>query len=75
MRFINGDGSVSEPSAVQNTVGDVGLEQCITGKMTTWRFPPVDQGGKIVVTYPFLFRPVEQPDAGVPDAGVSDSGT
>ncbi len=70
VRFIiNADGSVREPSAIQNTVGDEGLAQCIASKMTAWRFPPVAYGGAVVVTYPFLFKPLQEPDAGVPDAG------
>lgn len=70
MRFtIIADGSVSAPEAVQNTVGDEELAQCIATKMTTWRFPPLVDGGKVVVTYPFIFKSTEEPDAGIPDAG------
>ncbi len=65
VRFvINADGSVSEPSTPQNTVGDAGLAQCITDRLTTWRFPPVEGGGRIVVIYPFTFKVAPVPDAG-----------
>ncbi|WP_375769146.1 AgmX/PglI C-terminal domain-containing protein [Archangium gephyra] len=71
VRFmINADGSVSDPVAARNTVGDAGLEQCIASKMTAWRFPPVADGGRVAVTYPFLFRARQEPDAGTPNVGI-----
>lgn len=70
VRFIiNPDGSASAPSIVESTVGNRELEQCLFGKLVTWRFPRVANGVSVVVTYPFLFKQRNETDAGVPDAG------
>jgi TonB family protein len=76
VRFvINPDGSATAPSTVESTVGNRELEQCIFRKLVTWRFPRTANGIPVVVTYPFLFKQKDEPDAGVPDAGVPDAGT
>jgi TonB family protein len=71
VRFtINADGSVSDPTAVLDTVGDEGLVRCMASKMTMWRFPAPVGGGRVSVTYPFLFKNRQASDAGLPDAGL-----
>lgn len=57
VRFtIAGDGSVSQATTKESTMGNQLVEDCINGRMMQLRFPEPKGGGKAIVTYPFLFK-------------------
>lgn len=58
-------GEVCAAEVSKNTVKEPGLERCVRDAVTTMRFPPPRGGGQIIVTYPFIFRPVVAKDGGV----------
>jgi TonB family protein len=49
-------GTVSASEVVDSTVRSPQLEGCVAGRVRTWRFPAIPNGGSAVVTYPFVFR-------------------
>lgn len=53
---IAGDGAVSSAEVTSSTLGSPSLEACVAGEIRRLRFPAPD-GGPVVVSYPFLFRP------------------
>ncbi len=52
---ISPEGRVAAPEVVESTVGNAELENCVTDRVRTWRFPKPTGGAAIVVTYPFIF--------------------
>ena len=54
---IGPDGSVLSAAIADTTLENAVVEQCIALKAKRWRFPAVKGGGRVVVTYPFLFKP------------------
>lgn len=57
IRFmITAQGSVSQSSVAQSTVGNAELEACVAGRVRTWNFPKPKGGGIVIVTYPFIFK-------------------
>jgi hypothetical protein len=58
IRFtIAGDGSVSQASVKETTMGNSAVEGCITGRFMRMQFPEPRGGGVVIVSYPFLFSP------------------
>lgn len=41
---------------VGSTLRDAALSECITVRIRNWRFPEPKGGGKVIVTYPFVFK-------------------
>ena len=39
-----------------STLRDAALGECITVRIRNWRFPEPKGGGKVIVTYPFVFK-------------------
>ena len=39
-----------------STLRDAALSECITVRIRNWRFPEPKGGGKVIVTYPFVFK-------------------
>ncbi|MCP3062287.1 AgmX/PglI C-terminal domain-containing protein [Myxococcus sp. K38C18041901] len=58
IRFVIGaEGHVSEAKVQQTLVHEPELEDCMVGQIRTWRFPkPSKELGKVVVSYPFIFK-------------------
>lgn len=58
MKFtIAQDGSVSQASAAQSSLGSAAVEECLVGRFLHMRFPERTSSGIVVVRYPFLFSP------------------
>lgn len=55
---INGEGSVDTTGVKKSTMGNVTVENCVLSKIKTWKFPKPRGGGKVIVSYPFLFKSV-----------------
>jgi outer membrane biosynthesis protein TonB len=55
---INGDGIVDATNVKKSTMGNVAVENCVLSKIKTWKFPKPRGGGKVIVSYPFLFKSV-----------------
>ena len=55
---INGEGIVDATSVKKTTLGNVNVENCVMGKIKGWKFPKPRGGGKVIVSYPFLFKSV-----------------
>lgn len=58
IRFeISGSGSVPNAKVHSGTtLRDAALGECITVRIRNWRFPEPKGGGKVIVTYPFVFK-------------------
>lgn len=54
---ISGQGTVSTAKVDQTTLNNAAVEQCITQKIRTWRFPKPKGGGIVIVNYPFVLKP------------------
>jgi outer membrane biosynthesis protein TonB len=50
---ITGNGTVSDSRLFSSTLGVMETEVCIAERACTWRFPPTNGGGPVIVTYPF----------------------
>ena len=50
------NGHVQNPTASNPSVNDPQLLQCITRKMSRWRFPSPKDGGIVKVTYPLILK-------------------
>ena len=53
------DGSVSSVEVVESGLEDQVVESCVSKQLMRLKFPAPDGGGIVVVTYPFVFSPVE----------------
>jgi hypothetical protein len=58
--IIAKSGSVSSASAKSSTIKDAAVLQCIKKTILKWRFPK-PKGGVVVVRYPFVLRPSNNP--------------
>jgi len=57
---ISGRGLVNTSNVAHSSVGDNKVENCITSKIKTWKFPKPVGGVNVDVTYPFELRRVSQ---------------
>lgn len=51
------NGQVSEATAAEDSLGHSGVPSCILGAVRTWRFPELESGESVTVTYPFVLQP------------------
>jgi TonB family protein len=57
VRFtITGTGVVSVSAIESSTLGDAAVEQCIAQAVHRWEFPRPENGGLVLVTYPFVLH-------------------
>ena len=54
---VGTNGKVAAVKTKSSTLRNNSVEACILGKLKTWTFPPA-RGGKVIITYPFLFNSV-----------------
>jgi len=54
---IAGTGSVSTAVIKESSLGNPGVESCVTQAVRRWSFPQRNSGGMTMVTYPFVFAP------------------
>jgi hypothetical protein len=54
---------VSEASVVEADVLSTRFNACLTRTLLRWRFPPNEEGGTVVVSYPFNFQTTDEPRA------------
>jgi outer membrane biosynthesis protein TonB len=52
---IGPDGGVAEARVAESTLTDAELHTCLNGVSLALRFAPPKGGGKVFVTYPFVF--------------------
>ena len=55
---ISGEGNVSQANVAKSSLGNAGVESCISSKMLNWKFPKPVGGVNVKVNYPFVLRPV-----------------
>jgi hypothetical protein len=56
-KFVIGpDGLVTRSAVADNDTGLLGLGCCVNKAVETWRFPPPEGGGIVIVTYPFVLE-------------------
>lgn len=55
---IGADGKVNSARVAEESIADPEVGRCIASKVRTWTFPKPKGGGVVVVTYPFLFKPL-----------------
>ena len=53
---ITPTGTVSSSAVEQSTVGNRNVEQCIASAVKRWTFPQPEDGGIVLVTYPFVLQ-------------------
>jgi hypothetical protein len=56
--FIGGDGIVTTANISNTSLRSTLVENCITGRLKTWKFPEPKGGVTVRVTYPFVLRRV-----------------
>ena len=61
--MISRTGQVSNSCVVSTTLHQLEAERCIVDDILTWAFPKSLGGGWIVVDYPFVLDPAEEPPA------------
>ncbi len=54
---ISPKGYVTQASVAQTTLNNAAVENCITQKIRTWKFPEPKGGGIVIVNYPFILNP------------------
>ena len=54
---IDGNGLVESAKAVESTLPDQEVSDCIVNAVKRWKFPKPDGGGSVAVTYPFMLEP------------------
>jgi TonB family protein len=54
---ISDQGEVRTSRIVGSELNNRGVENCIMGEVTRWKFPLPRGGGTVIVKYPFLFNP------------------
>lgn len=60
VRFvISGQGAVASSTVDSSTLGNPSAEQCVAHAVQRIGFPQSDDGGVVIVTYPFLFTSVD----------------
>lgn len=61
VRFqIGANGRVASAGIAHSSVRSAQVENCIVGKLRTWKFPKPDGGVTVAVTYPFTLRRTSQ---------------
>lgn len=55
---IDPAGRVDVSSVKKSTMGNRNVENCVVSKIKGWKFPKPKGGGKVIVSYPFLFKSV-----------------
>ncbi len=55
---IDPKGRVDISSVKKSTMGNRNVENCVVSKIKGWKFPKPKGGGKVIVSYPFLFKSV-----------------
>lgn len=55
---IDPNGRVDMSSVKKSTMGNRNVENCVVSKIKGWKFPKPKGGGKVIVSYPFLFKSV-----------------
>jgi TonB family protein len=55
---ISPTGQVAFSKVQTSTMGNVKVETCLTTAVRRWLFPKPQNGGIVLVSYPFIFRPV-----------------
>ena len=55
---IGSDGKVVLSGIKKSTMGHRAVENCVVGKIRHWKFPKPKGGGKVIVSYPFLFKSI-----------------
>ena len=53
---IGPNGQVLESKVTQTSTGSKELDGCVASRMRLWQFPKPKGGGRVVVSYPFLFK-------------------
>ncbi len=53
---IAGNGTVSQSTIKESTMGSVSVEKCINQRIQQLRFPEPRGGGIVIVSYPFFFK-------------------
>ena len=56
---INGGGDLNFAKVDRSSLGDREVENCISNRMMTWKFPSPKGGVNVKVSYPFMLRPVK----------------
>ena len=56
---IGAQGALNSSNVARSSLGDAGVEGCITQKMMSWVFPKPLGGVNVKVSYPFLLKPVK----------------
>lgn len=69
---IGADGDVVEATVREQTVPDPLVASCVLDRVKTWRFPEPINGGKVNVTFPYIFVPADAGAAGR-ESGLSPS--
>jgi TonB family protein len=65
VRFvISRTGEVCAAQLARSTANILELEDCVVHAVASWRFPPPEGDGVLIVTYPFLFRAQAPPKDG-----------
>jgi hypothetical protein len=55
---VNGGGMLNYANVQRSSLGDRGVEDCVSTKMLTWKFPQPRGGVNVKVSYPFMLRPI-----------------
>ncbi len=53
---ISASGSVQSAQVSESTLKNRAVEQCITARIRTWKFPKPKGGGIVIVKYPFILK-------------------
>lgn len=53
---IGADGTVKTSRVAASTLASAEVEDCIKGRVASWRFPQPRGGGEVAVNYPFLLK-------------------
>ncbi len=53
---ISAKGTVQAAAVSRSTVGNAAMESCVVNAARRWTFPQPEDGGVVIVTYPFSFR-------------------
>jgi hypothetical protein len=69
---IGSEGEVVEASAIVDTLADPLVGRCVIESVKTWRFPPPINGGKVNVTFPYIFVMKKEDDSGQQPAAQGD---
>ena len=54
--IIGATGAVAQVVIKDSSIKNANVENCLIGKIKTWKFPPPAGGGTVEVNYPFVFK-------------------